>query len=173
MTVPFLPDAPSKTGLLALAQAEKFIGVTESPPFSNRGEDIDRWNRNAGVPAGSYWCMSFLYSCLKVMGANVPKTASVGMFLNWARANGFVVRRPRKGDIVCFFFTNPTRSEWPDHVGIVRRVVGIRWRGKRFVGWVDTVEGNTSGDDRGSQSNGGGVFRRRRHIVHAEFVRVP
>ena len=37
----------------------------------NRSRDIDRFNRTAGAPVGSYWCASFVYtvadeSCKKV-----------------------------------------------------------------------------------------------------------
>ena len=162
---------PSHTGLAGLRLAETYVGTMEEPPGSNGGPDIDRWNTAAGVPKGSYWCMAFVRAMLASAGAEVLRTASVGFFLAWARADGLVVKRPRKGDIVCFFFDKEAPG-WPSHVGFVKRVIGLRWdRNGRFVGYLRTIEGNTSSDDRGSQSNGGGVFERKRHIAKAEFVR--
>lgn len=164
-----MKDAPSRSGLLALEAARGYVGnVEEHPPGSNRGVPIDKWNRAAGVPVGSYWCMSFVYAMFKASGTrNIIRTASVGFFLSWAHDQGFVVKRPRKGDAVCFFFDRATPS-WPSHVGIIERVLSL---GPAF--WLQTIEGNTSSGDIGSQDNGGGVYRRRRLVKRASFVRVP
>lgn len=162
--------------LRALERARGYIGTTEQPPGSNRGPLIDEWNRTAGVPAGSYWCCSFVHSMFQLCGKTLPGGASVGNLLRSARDVGWVVKRPRRGDLVCFEFGEGAWA-YDDHIGHVDRVLALRWSGGRFSGWIQTIEGNTSaqGDTTGSQSNGGGVFPRRRWIrgIGATFVRVP
>ena len=159
----------------ALDRARRKIGVREHPPGSNRGPIIDEWNRDAGVPVGSYWCCSFVHAMYRREGVTLPGGASVGNLLTAARKNGWTVRRPRRGDLACFEFGEGAYAH-DDHIGIVERVLAVRWAG-RFTGYVQTVEGNTSAqnDATGSQSNGGGVFRRRRWLrgISADFVRVP
>ena len=54
------------------------------------------------------------------------------------------------GDLVCFDWDGDGLA---DHVGIVEANYG---------GWLQTIEGNTSSGAAGSQSNGGGVWRRTR-----------
>lgn len=162
----------------ALRWALGRVGVHEQPAGSNRGPKIDAWNTLAGVPLGSYWCCSFVHAAFRLSAANVNLGggASVSNLLGWARSAGMVVSRPRRGDIVCFEFGEGPWA-FDDHVGIVVRCLALRFRGGRFTGWIRTVEGNTSrqGDTFGSQSNGGGVYVRRRWVrgIGATFVRVP
>lgn len=157
----------------ALEQACKFVGTVEQPPNSNRGHYIDRWNLDACGVVGVYWCCSFVHGMFKAVGVTLPGGASVLNVYRWALSVGAVVRRPRRGDLVCFDWDN--RGVYGDHIGFVERCLAVRWSGDRFTGWVQTVEGNTQSGAAGDQSNGGGVFRRRRWIrgVGATFVRVP
>ena len=162
--------------IAALAQARKYIGVTEHPPGSNRGSHIDQWNHDAAGTLGVYWCCSFVHGMYLAVGRSLPGGASVGNLLAAARERGWVVKRPLRGDLVCFEF-NEGAYAYDDHIGIVERVLALRWKNGKFTGWVQTIEGNTSAqaDRTGSQSNGGGVFRRRRWVrgIGATFVRVP
>ncbi len=153
--------------LRALNYARTYIGIKETS--YNRGPLIDRWNQDAGVPVGSSWCMSFVHGMYLKAGKTIGGWASVGFFETWAAANGELVDRPFKGDIVCYDWNG---DGWPDHVGIVERVLALRWKGRLFVGWIQTVEGNTSSGLAGSQSNGDGVYRRRRWCSHCKFARV-
>jgi hypothetical protein len=155
--------------LRALESARKYLGVKENPKDSNRGVLIDRWNTEAGVPVGSSWCMSFVHAMYLACGVKLGGWASVGFFETWAAANGDLVKRPFKGDIVCYDWSG---DNWPDHVGIVERVLALRWKDKVFAGWIQTVEGNTSSGKLGSQSDGDGVYRRRRWAHNCKFVRV-
>lgn len=162
----------------ALAWAATKLGIVEKPPFSNRGHAIDLWNTAAGAPLGSPYCCSFVHTAFKKQGFDLPGGASVALVLAGARARGWLVQRPRRGDLVCFDFGTGKYGPYGDHIGMVERVLALRWSGGVFVGWIQTVEANTSaqGDWGGSQSNGGGVFRRRRWIrapIAAKFVRVP
>jgi hypothetical protein len=164
----------------ALRRALTFVGTTENPPGSNKGPLIDQWNESAGVPAGSFWCCSFIHAMFKqAANYSLGGGASVSALLYWARTAKFVVARPRRGDLACFDFSEGDRyGPFGDHIGQVVRVLALRWSGGKFTGWIRTVEGNTSrqNDLFGSQSNGGGVFIRTRWIrkpVGAVFVRVP
>lgn len=161
---------------VALAEAITFVGTTEKPPGSNRGLLIDKWNKDACGLTGVYWCCSFVHGMFKLAGFDLPGGASVGNLLGAAKKNGWVVSRPRKGDLVCFEFGEGGFA-YDDHIGIVKQVLALRWSGNTFAGWISTVEGNTSAQaGSGSQSNGGGVFNRKRWIkapIGARFVRVP
>ena len=164
-----------KTRVKALNHAIKFIGVTESPPGSNRGHNIDQWNKDACGKVGAYWFASFGHGMFKLAGKTLPGGASVLNVLAWAKSAGDVVTRPRRGDLACLEFGEGA-WDYGDHIGFVERVLAVRWKNGRFSGWIQTVEGNTSRQGMtGSQSNGGGVFRRRRwlHNAEATFVRVP
>ncbi len=80
---------------------------------------------------------------------------------DWATAHGYEVKRPRRGDLICFEWD---RDNWPDHVGIVVRVLALRWRSGHFVGWVRYVAGN----------DGNAVADRKRWMTARDrFCRVP
>lgn len=137
--------------------------------FHNRGKKVDEYQRADDLPGVGYsWCMSFIQWCFKQAGHHLPTgTASVGLFLSWARKAGWVVTRPLRGDIVCYQFDS---DNWPDHTGIVERVLHL---GPLWV--IRTIEGNTSPGSGGSQADGGGVYRRTRTVRagRVAFVRVP
>ena len=108
---------------------------------------------------GQPWCAMFVswvfnqsgYS--KRIAASTEKGfASCDAGLKWfAKKNKLVpIGQAQAGDIVFFQFDNDAQ---PDHVGIV-----VKNTGKQLV----CVEGNTSSDKKGSQSNGGGVYRKKR-----------
>ena len=164
--------------LAALKQAATHLGVHEQPPHSNRGPLIDKWNRDAGAPIGSYWCCSFVHCMFKAVGFDLWGGASVQQVRQGAKQRGLIVKRPFRGDLACFDFNEGDRyGPFGDHIGFVARVLALRWTDGRFTGWITTLEANTSkqNDLTGSQSNGGGVYRRRRWLrgISAEFVRVP
>ncbi len=149
---------------LALRVALTQLGVHERG-HSNRGPQVDRYQmaddlRGVGYP----WCMAFVQWCYREAGHPLPNlTASVGLFATWARRAGWVTSSPLRGDIVCFNFDS---NNWPDHVGLVIRSIPM-------LVLIQTVEGNTSDDARGSQTDGGGVHRKLRRRSRCVFVRVP
>lgn len=71
------------------------------------------------------------------------------------------IGQAQAGDIA--FFQFDTDAE-PDHVGIV-----IKNDGKNLV----CIEGNTSSNKKGSQSNGGGVYRKKRSYALVIAVARP
>lgn len=161
--------------LRALAAAQTYVGVRENPHLENRGTLIDDWIRGAGYrlrqgKPGVPWCMCFVHAMFKEAAVELGGWGSVGLFLDWARLHGYKIpARPRKGDIVCYRWG---ADDWPDHVGIVEKVLALRWSRGSFVGWIRTVEGNTSSGAAGSQADGGGVYRRKRWVARASFVRI-
>lgn len=78
--------------------------------------------------------------------------ASCDAGLKWfAKKNKLVpIGQAQAGDIVFFQFDDDAQ---PDHVGIV-----VKNNGKYL--WC--IEGNTAADTKGSQSNGDGVYRKKR-----------
>ena len=115
----------------------------------------------SGVP----YCAMFVSWVLSQAGMTPPG----GIFaycptgLGNARRLGRVhdKRSAAPGDIV-FFDWN--RDGIADHVGIVTANRGS---------YIETIEGNTSSGRRGSQSNGGGVYRRARSLSLVLAVATP
>ena len=148
---------PGPAALLAVAASQ--IGVTEDPPGSNR-TPYGAWFGWNGVA----WCDQFVSWCgdRSGNGAAIPRSQYVPTRLAQARAAGHVVAGPAPGDLVCFDWG---RDGIVDHIGIVEQV---------RPGELVTIEGNTSPDDHGSQSNGGGVWRRHRpRTLGLTFIRPP
>ena len=74
-----------------------------------------------------------------------------GLNFHFAKKGQLVpVGQAEEGDIVFFQFDDDAQ---PDHVGIV-----FKNDGKNLI----CLEGNTSGDGKGSQSNGDGAFKKKR-----------
>ena len=135
----------------ALAYARKHLGVVESPPATNRGPLIDRWNRATGTAPGSPWCGNFANACL--MAAGFPSEpwlklcSAIEGNARAAKGGWQWTASPRPGDLVLF-----TVGGAANHVGIVEAV------GQSAV---VTIEGNTHKDyDPGRFWEGYGVFRR-------------
>ena len=126
--------------VLKIAAGE--LGNTESPAGSNRTK-YGVWYGWNGQP----WCMMFVQWCFAQAGLTLPyRTASCSDMLSWYRKYHpeRVVTVPRPRDIIIYNF-------W--HTGIVESVAAST---------ITAIEGNTSAGEAGSQSNGGGVFRRKR-----------
>jgi hypothetical protein len=133
---------------LAISQ----IGYYEVP---NNQTMYGNWYGMDGQP----WCAMFVSwifhqanESKRVAASSKKGFASCDAGLKWfAKKDKLVpIGEAQAGDIVFFQFDNDAQ---PDHVGIV-----IKNTGKQLV----CVEGNTSPDKKGSQSNGGGVYRKKR-----------
>ena len=108
---------------------------------------------------GVYWCMIFVWWCFKQAGAsalfyNGGRCASCSQLMNWAKAQKkWVTGDYRAGDVLIYDF--PGNAVKTDHTGICES-----WDGY----CATAIEGNTS--IAGSQSNGDGVYRKRRPKAH-------
>lgn len=134
--------------MIKLAQGE--IGVHETPPGSNTGPRIREY-QNATNLGGTGWpyCAAFdQWLCKQVgvdpgyHGASVPEWAA------YAQKHGQWRTKPLPGRFPVMDFQHDHED---DHIGVVERVAN---------GEPVTIEANTSPDNTGSQSNGGGVYRR-------------
>lgn len=105
-----------------------------------------------GVP----YCAMFVAWVLNQAGQSCPgmPTASCSTAKNGAK-NAGIIRSNKKdakpGDLVIFDWGGDGKV---DHIGFVE---------KNFGTYIQTIEGNTSSGNSGSQSNGGGVYRRTRN----------
>jgi hypothetical protein len=154
--------APLLTEVLKVAAAQ--IGVMEKPPGSNRGPEVDRYLKAAGLDPeqGSFpWCAAFVYFCFneaaKVLGRKNPAVRTAGVLDHWHRAGEKGVARItaasahmhealiRPGHIFVIDTGDPGGA---GHTGLVEAV---------SAGKLVTIEGNTND---GGGREGIGVFRR-------------
>jgi len=165
---------PKPARVRALERAREFLGVKEQPANSNRGPydpvrkgGIDDWCRRANGLVGYAWCAAFVCAMFSDVGRPIryPRRASVGFLLAWAEEHAFSVKRPFRGDLVCYRFDT---GRWPDHIGIVERVLALPRAGRPFL--IAAIEGNTS---YGDNANGGKVMRRVRLASRCSFIRIP
>lgn len=142
--------------LLTVAVAE--IGNKETPININKYGAMYGWN-------GVAWCVQFVWACFKMAEMSElfyggKKTASCGAVKKYAEASGlWVTGQYRRGDLVIMDF--PGDKYTTNHIGIVESVDGSI---------LTTIEGNTSADNKGSQDNGDGVYRRRRDTKKVKIV---
>lgn len=139
---------------IVLKNAISQLGVKE---HTNNDTIYGRWFGLNHQP----WCAMFVSWCFNQAGLsalvaaqNKKGFASCASGLAYFKKKRQLVdaKSAQPGDIVFFQFDDDPQ---PDHVGIVERVLP---KGQGLV----TIEGNTSSDRGGSQSNGDGVFRRNR-----------
>jgi len=139
-----------------IEKAKSFIGTTEYPPNSNNVIfNTDYYGRPV-YGANFPWCMTYVWDIFRMCGASDlfyggQKTASCPELMEWAKRTGqFVTGEYREGDVLIMDFDDEKDG---DHTGFCIRDNGSD---------VTTVEGNTSSNNYGSQSNGGGVFEKTR-----------
>lgn len=153
---------PTRWQVTSTAAAE--IGYVEGGGRDGRSGNLTKfWAVLYAVWQGQPWCGAFVAWVLKQAG--VPTTSLfvwiTGIFytpaiVNAARAKGIWrseadLHKIKPGDIVLFDFDGSGHAK---HVGFAERYLGN--------GIVQTIEGNTSPTNVGSQNNGGGVYRRQR-----------
>jgi hypothetical protein len=157
---------------LALREAITELGVHERG-FNNRGPQVDGYQREGAAYVGWVgfpWCAAFVWRNFSRAGyaiSQIKNRASVGYAEAWARNKGYLESKPARGDVFSIKFD---ADGWPDHTGHVERVLKLG-----PVLYLQTIEGNTSAGDGGSQDDGGGVYRRRRVWLSNKvtFTRVP
>jgi cell wall-associated NlpC family hydrolase len=99
------------------------------------------------------WCFTQVGQSALVAASGKKGFASCDAGLKWFSKKDRLIPigQAQLGDIAFFQFDDDTQ---PDHVGIV-----VKNDGKKYL-WC--IEGNTAADKRGSQSNGDGVYRKKR-----------
>lgn len=134
--------------------AEQELGTQETPVNKTK---YGKWYGLDGQP----WCAMFVswvfYKAgriTEVAASGKKGFASCDAGLKWFAKKGKLIPigDAQPGDIAFFQFDSDAQ---PDHVGIV---IKNNKRLKRLV----CIEGNTAADAKGSQSNGDGVYRKKR-----------
>lgn len=150
---------------VAVAWAASKIGITESPPNSNRGPEITAWQRSFGDwLVGQPWCGVFCGRALvqaHVKGVT-SRIAGVALIEDDARAGRAPFRswhQSAKGSLRGDLVVIGGRGV---HVELIEQV--------NADGSVISIGGNTSPGFAGSQSNGGGVWRRHRSVSEIHGV---
>ena len=139
-----------------LARARKWIGHAEKPNNDTRFNTLFYGRR---VNGSAYpWCAAFTSVICQEEGmrpnVDYPHSAGVAVCFAWFRQKGRIVSKYKlkPGDMVRFTFS---------HIGFVEKVLS--------GGRVQTIEGNTSGGNYGSQRDGGGVHRRVRSLSIIQY----
>ena len=150
-----------------LARAASRIGYY-APDDPNPGSEAGRyWAARTGQqwlagPSDSvWWCMLFVSMCLDecgqidaIGGFSFNTDYTVNQVRKHPEAYFVSVYDARPGDVVIYNWD----GGGTDHVGFVEKNLG--------GGTLQTIEGNTSSGDYGSQSAGNGVWRRgRKHSI--------
>lgn len=139
--------------MIVIDTAKSQIGYQET---GNNDTKYGKWYGLNNQP----WCAMFVSWCFNeaklshLIEAQTKKGfASCDAGLKWFAKKGKIVPvgQAQTGDIVFFQFDTDAQA---DHVGIV-----VKNDGKKYL-WC--IEGNTSGDTKGSQSNGDGVYLKKR-----------
>ena len=141
------------TGTDLLRVASKYVGYNRfDDPLTGTifGRAYAERHGAAFAANGVPYCDMLVTKCLREIGITDFDSAYVPGRIATARARGWLVLREKAqpGDLVCFDWDDDGVA---DHIGIDE--IKYAWS-------YQTIEGNTSGSWRGSQSNGGGVYRR-------------
>lgn len=140
------PDVPPLNRLICMRALTDVAAVCEEPASSNRGSDIDDYNRRAGSPLGSFWCASWATAVWEDCKVDVPKhsRAATNEIVDWAmKEKLWIPHDPVKRDPVVLpgslvLYTNgetlPNGRKKTVHVGIA----------VRMVPYLLTIEGNAA-----------------------------
>lgn len=162
----------------ALAWARQWVGKTEDPSGSNRAPwGLTAWQNMLGSwLVGQAWCGTFVGTAMMKAGVKgvTSRVAAVVLILDDAlhSRNGMrsvVYRRKTASGAV-------SAGQPGDLLGLFGERVHVAMIERRVPGGYQTIEGNTSPGTGGSQSNGGGCFRRTRpdsavvYIVRPDYA---
>lgn len=143
--------AEKGTLALLLEIVRKEIGYVEGP--KDNETKYGKFTKANFQP----WCGSFVMWCADQAGVKVPNTVyTPGGAAAFKKAGNWIdgdVADPEPGDVAYFDFPSDGVDRI-SHVGIVIKDNGD--------GTVWCIEGNTSGDSKGSQRNGGEVCKKLR-----------
>lgn len=131
--------------------AEKELGYTE------KKNNDTKYGKAYGMN-NVYWCMIFVWWCFNQLDKSLfydgGKCASCSQLMNWAKSIGqWVTKNYKPGDILIYKWHKSKNVA--DHTGICTSANSS---------YVNAIEGNTSSNSTGSQSNGDGVYRRIRAL---------
>lgn len=165
-TVPTVVAAPSRflARVIQIAGKEAASGVREMPLNSNRGPQVEMYQRRSGSRPGLAWCCSFVYWCFdeaaRAIARPNPMVKTAGCLDHWQRAVTAgatrILRARAVGDpslLAPGMIFVMDHGGGLGHTGIITQVNG---------GFLATVEGNT---DASQSREGGGVYLLSRKIA--------
>lgn len=141
------------------------VGVTETPPGSNKGTRIETYMASVGLSDGYSWCAGFARWAMGQAGAERPKVRSAAAtdYITHRSVDATQVLRGAKEVPAGALAIWRRGDTWRGHIGLVRR-----WQQK----CGRTVEGNTSPGEAGPQRDGDGVWPRERCIRPGSYFRI-
>lgn len=155
----------------ALLVALGRVGIRERGG-NNRGPEVERWQREAGIRPGDPWCAAFVNACARQAAdalfvlsplESVPLQGYVQSYFEHFAAQGCIVspQYALPGDLFVIYYPHLKRY---GHIGFVGWD-GVDLKRKRY----DTCEGNSN--DAGSRE-GDAVVRKSRVLGrHVRFLR--
>jgi hypothetical protein len=145
--------------------AEGFVGTKEEK--NNSGFWVDRFLKSCKIKPGAQWCAAFVNFCLDSAGIKTLPFTGSGLARHFATRNKTIKAKDvlqKNIDLPAGTIVVWRRGTTPfGHAGIVKS-----WKGKNGI----TIEGNTSSGQKGSQSDGDGVWRRSRSINPTNYFRI-
>lgn len=123
----------------------------------NDGEAVEAIQSVAGGHRGDPWCAFAQVLIAMIAGVWHPSSGG-GAVIAWkiaARKSGRLIesRKAVRGDLLI-----RDRGDGKRHIGVALSTFVLVGK----IGWVKSIEGNTSPSDEGSQRDGQGTYRRRR-----------
>ena len=137
----------------------------------NRGARVEAYQRTVGLPPGTAWCAAFVRWALDAGGGHVAgrdgREIRSGVATVWLQGAGTIdarevqrgARRPPRGSVVVW----RRGMSWQGHAAV------LDWWDRRCG---ETVEGNTSSGQSGSQRDGDGVWARTRCLSPGAYFRI-
>jgi len=140
----------------------------EKPRGSNRGKKVEQLLKKINVPAGSPWCVGFVYGCLSDtqfppdIKSKIPKDAAVRLHWQNTKAKkieykeGLDTSLVLPGMVFCYLSKDKKTGKYPGtgHTGIVLYVDKDK---KEWTG----IEGNTNPLDGGREGYGTFIVTRK------------
>lgn len=150
--------------LKALERAVTQIGVSENPPGSNRGPEVEMYLRSVGLSGGYAWCAAFVYWCFQEAANELqitnPLYRTAGVMEHWRNCDKREGRRIdrtkiKPADILPGMIFVMDFGGGKGHTGIVESVNVEK-------GEITAIEGNTN-----EQGHREGIYvmRRTRRLV--------
>jgi len=146
-----------------LDTANTYVGTVEATGH-NDGVNVEKFLRSVGLEKGYSWCAAFVSYCLTVSHSTFPiRSALAQKFITKQsiKANDVLIGKIKipSGSLVIW-----KRGTGPlGHIGFIRRWGTVSG---------ETIEGNTSSNEVGSQFEGGGVFQKTRTIQPSNYFRI-
>lgn len=142
--------------------AKSYIGVTEQG--NNKGKEVERFQKTHGGAIGQSWCAYFIATLLDEAGAKEP-TYRKGTAQGYINKKSIRASRVAKGYyklgsgnyLAVWAKYKKNRNTGNGHIALVTNQIR--------ADTIETIEGNTSSGDYGSQDNGDGVYSRKRKIT--------